>query len=403
MAKRSRPVQLSAGGLVHCTAEQIARKVGCSISTVSRVLNNSAPVSAQARSAVLDAVKQAGGIPRVLGRRAPTIRRGPAQSADPDQGDLVEILMAVRYNRSIINVSDGGDVVIDPVDQLPASRFFSSMGRFTNSYYRHIIDGAIAELKRCNRRAVLQVTDTLSSPALISEVNLPSNCGLLILGDYFDELEAFLRQVTCPLISLITWNHQGWPDYVGIDNHLGIRLAFEHVYSLGHRKIGYIAGGNVGVFRERLAAYQLCLAQAGLSFEPKWVVGERTDIPSMEEGAQRVLSQEDRPTAMLGCYDGAAVAVKRAADRLQLRIPHDVSVVGFDDDELGQLFSPPLTTIHVPMEQMGRLAVQTLWTRSMMRPQDRQEACSIRVMPKLVVRESTAAAPAVIRLAAGHR
>ncbi len=390
---------------MHCTAEQIARKVGCSISTVSRVLNNSAPVSAQARSAVLDAVKQAGGVPRVLGRRAATIRRAAAQAADPQQGDLVEILMAMRVNRQVISAAaDGHDVVINPQEQLTPNRFFSSVGRYANSYYRHIIDGAIAELKRCNRRAVLQVTDTLSAPSLVAEVNRPTNCGLLILGDYFDELEGFLRKVTCPIVSLITWNHRGWPDYIGIDNQLGIRLAFDHVHSLGHRKIGYVAGGSgVGVFRERFAAYQLCLAQAGLPFEPKWVVAEHSDILSMQQGSEAVLRQADRPTAMLGCYDGAAVAVRRAAERLQLRVPQDLSVVGFDDDEIGQLFSPPLTTIRVPMEQMGRLAVQTLWTRSMMRPQDLQEGCSIRVMPKLIVRESTAAVPAVIRPAVGQK
>ena len=391
-----------------CTAEQIARKVGCSIATVSRVLNNSAPVSAHARSAVLDAVREAGGVPRVLGRRTARSRSSvmpvelASKNANPfhsesmhPAADLVEILMLVRYNRPTITVGDRGDIAIDHAHQIHATSFFSPGGRYSNSYYRHIVDGAISELKRVGMRAVLQVTDTLTSPSLVEEVNRPTNGGLVVLGDYFDELPSFFQKIKCPVVSLVTWRHHGWPDYVGIDNQLGIRQAFEHVYELGHRKIGYLSGSvnSTGVFAERLSAFQMCLADVGLLTDSQaWIARGHSDIDSLESAATKLLTLEDRPTAILCCYDGAAIAVKRAADKLQLRIPHDLSVVGFDDEEIGQLFSPPLTTVHVPSSQMGRLAIQALQIRRALGRQN-TEACSTRVMPSLVKRQSTAPMP----------
>ena len=98
--------------------------------------------------------------------------------------------------------------------------------------------------------------------------------------------------------------------------------------------------------------------------------------------------------------DGAAVAVKRAADRLGLSIPRDLSVVGFDDEEIAQLFSPALTTVRVPTQLMGRQAVQLMMLRQR-RAIERGEGCGLRVTPSLIVRESTSVPPVLTRHAQG--
>src|SRR5690606_18264238 len=103
-----------------------------------------------------------------------------------------------------------------------------------------------------------------------------------------------------------------------------------------------------------------------------------------------VLQQPDRPTAMMCCYDGAAVAVCRAADQLGLAVPQDLSVCGFDDEDIAELVSPPLTTVRVPTHEMGRRAVQLLMMRRDAYGAQQEDGCTVRVTPQLIVRASTA-------------
>lgn len=375
---------------MRCTAEDIAKQVGYSIATVSRVLNNSAAVSAEARSAVLDAIKKSGAVPRVLGRRSRRRKMSPAEKKQTS--GLVEILVVRRFPMELVEAGEGGAFTIGPIGSLTVDRLFSPANRFANSYYRHIVDGAVDELKRFGHRAVLQATDSLSGASLLNEVNDATNNGLLLLGDYGDDVKPFLAKCRCPVVSLITWEHAGWPDYVGIDNLQGIGMAFDHLRSLGHTKIGYVAGSlQSGVMRQRHTAYRFKLAEAGLPQRPQFVHEGSNHIGTIQAGVEQMLTLPDRPTAILCCYDGATLGVQAAARKLGLSIPHDLSVVGFDDEDIGQLFTPPLTTVRVPTHEMGRRAVQLLMMRSQYYAGDRSEGCSVRVMPSLVVRESTAA------------
>ena len=366
------------------TAEQIAKKVGLSNATVSRVLNNSHPVSPETRETVMAAVRKSGGVPRLLGRRPRKVVVKPIQT----QNGYVEILMVNRY--PITRIEPGVD---SEGEKLTADKFFDPAARLATSYSRHIIDGIIDELKRFGIRAMVQVTSSLSSRELVNEINSDANQGLIMLGLYGEDVNDFIVKCHCPIVTFMTWNHDGWPDYVGIDNLTGIRLAFEHLYGLGHRKIGYIAGELEcsNVFRERLAAYKTRMADVGLPYRAEWVSEGSCALHVMQAHVEKILSLPDRPTAIMCCFDGAAVAVKRAADKLGMQIPRELSVVGYDDEDIAELFSPPLTTIRVPTLQMGRQAVLLLMMRRQMNATKPEEGCSIRVSPKLIVRESTAA------------
>ena len=368
------------------TGEAIAKQAGCSVSTVSRVLNNSASVSLKTRQAVLEAMRASGSVPKVLGRRA----KRQQQAASVPASGMVEILM-VRRSAMEALVVENGKLLVGPIGSLTLDRFFSPEGRYANSYFRHIVDGAIDELNRFKHRGVLNVTPALDHPQLLDNVNAPSNRGLLLLGDYGDDVQAFVEQCRCPVVTLMTWDHAGAPDYVGIDNVRGISLAFDHLYQLGHRKIGYVAGSNQSaVFRERLLAYRMKLAGCDLPYRADWVVDGTSYIGTIEAGVQAILHQEDRPTAFLCCYDGAAVAVKHAGERVGLKVPKDLSVVGFDDEDIVELFDPPLTTVHVPTHEMGRRAVQLLMMRQQAYGGATADGCHVRVTPTLKVRESTA-------------
>ena len=356
------------------TAEQIAKKVGVSNATVSRVLNNTQYVSPEAREAVLAAIRESGEPPRLLGRR----NKSKIQQA---QAGFVEILSAERF----APIEAGPHQAISPegLNVSAAPR----LGRLS-SFSRHIIEGVIEELRPFGIRAAIQTTRRLDDPAIISEANEAENRGVFLLGIYDKDVHDFVDRCRVPVVSFMTWEHNGWPDYVGIDNLTGIRLAFNHLRELGHTKIGYVSGALEfsQVFHQRLAAYRMMLIDAGLPVREDWITRDDCSMDVIQTQVEAMLKPKDRPTAIICSFDGAALGIRRAADKLRMHIPDDLSVIGFDDEDVAQLFSPPLTTVHVPFQLMGRNAVQLMMMRQQ-RPIKKGEGVSIRVTPTLTIRE----------------
>lgn len=153
-----------------------------------------------------------------------------------------------------------------------------------------------------------------------------------------------------------------------VDNRAGSLEAMRHLLRLGHRRIAYIGGdpqgqgdaGDRSVEIERLAAYHDQLAEAGIAFDPEIVkLGPYYDAAGTGQHgcrhATEVLACADRPTAIFATCDILAAGVLQALYHARLRVPDDISVVGFDDTLAGNL-SPPLTTVAQPMEEMGRQA-----------------------------------------------
>ncbi|MEU6424459.1 LacI family DNA-binding transcriptional regulator [Microbispora sp. NPDC046973] len=147
--------------------------------------------------------------------------------------------------------------------------------------------------------------------------------------------------------------------FVGATNWAGGRSATRHLIELGHRRIAMIAGPDrVLCCRARLDGYRSALEAAGLSVDPGLVV--RADL-TKEDGrtaAIGLLSRAERPTAIFACNDLQALGVYQAARELGVRIPVDLSVVGFDDLPITALVDPPLTTVHQPLIEMAAAATE---------------------------------------------
>lgn len=376
------------------TTTEIAKVVGCSIATVSRVLNNSGPVSSEVRSAVLDAVRESGSMPRLLGRRPPKVEtRVAGRSPQRDRSGFVQVVLVRRDAAELLK---GRDETEHSAPAQSAADLSRRAPQHVGSFHQHLINGVVSELEQFGDRPVMRLTADLQSPLLLEEVADPSNRGLILIGDYIpDETEKFIARAHCPVTTLCGWLGSSMPDYVGIDNALGTRQAMQHLLSLGHTKIAYLSGDLSRLaFAERHDAYRLELAAAGIAYRPEYTVTGATP-----DGAHHLLSLSDRPTAILTQYDASAAAVVRAARDLGLSVPNDLSVVGFDDDDIAAVVTPSLTTVRVPLDDMGRIAVQMLMMRRNLRQSSPVSssvsalAYSVRVRPKLVIRESTAAPP----------
>ncbi|WP_250008098.1 LacI family DNA-binding transcriptional regulator [Actinoplanes sp. M2I2] len=174
---------------------------------------------------------------------------------------------------------------------------------------------------------------------------------------------------------------------IGATNWSGGRSATEHLISLGHQRIGLIEGPrSLLCSRARLDGYRAALESAGMRVDRRLI--EPGDF-SHEGGfaaAQRLLERDDPPTAIFASSDQMALGVYEAARLKGIRVPDELSVVGFDDLPEARWSSPPLTTVRQPLADMGGLAARTVLRLSRGEP---IETPRVELATELVVREST--------------
>jgi LacI family transcriptional regulator, galactose operon repressor len=184
------------------------------------------------------------------------------------------------------------------------------------------------------------------------------------------------------------------------ENFAGAVAAVEHLISLGHRRIGFLAGRRDLVSaRRREEGYEAALEAAGIPYDPDIVdVGSFTAAAATAP-ARRLLQLDDRPTAIFAANDLSAGEVIRTAHELGLSVPDDVSVVGFDNIPESALTDPPLTTIDQSIQAMGQAAVETL-IDLIERPERQGERPAHRTLPTHLIVRKSAAAPT---LAGGRR
>jgi DNA-binding LacI/PurR family transcriptional regulator len=140
-----------------------------------------------------------------------------------------------------------------------------------------------------------------------------------------------------------------------------VRDEVAHLLSLGHRRIGYVNGPVAhGNSAERLAGYRAALKAAKVAYDRRLVTSAPFTIEGGYEAAARLLSLDDSPTALALANDYMALGAVQAVRARGLSVPRDVSVAGFDDFVVASLVDPPLTTVRVPMRQMGARAMQLL-------------------------------------------
>jgi DNA-binding LacI/PurR family transcriptional regulator len=177
-----------------------------------------------------------------------------------------------------------------------------------------------------------------------------------------------------------------------LDHRFAAELALAHLYSLGHRRIAFIRGQPFSSDSdERWKNLMRVANEIGLPIEPQLTVQLDKDVSSPELGypaMQRLLATRERFTALVSFNDMAAIGAMRALEDFGLRVPDDVSVIGFDDIKVAAFSRPRLTTIRQPMSNIGRIAAQCVLNQLKGLEPFRKQ---ITVEPELVVRESTRA------------
>ncbi|HEU4326144.1 MAG TPA: LacI family DNA-binding transcriptional regulator [Roseiflexaceae bacterium] len=302
---------------------EIAERAGVSVSTVSRVLNNAPGISEPIQQKVLAAAAELGY------QRAEAKRPGRMQN--------ISLLTSLRLAPGL-----------DPFHADVLSGVEQACGR-EGLHLSYATFGGGAP-------SVEQALDRLRQNGVD---------GLLLLSvDEPDAIEQ-IQALNLPLVMINIDRRELPVDTVLPDNRLGALLAVRHLLAQGHRRILHIASSQRRTIRRRTEAYQAALAEAGIPFDPGLVLDVSLNPESTYEAMQRRLAAGAPDfTAAFCANDLAAMGLMRAAQEAGLRIPQDLSVVGFDDIATAAFLSPPLTTVRIEAAELATLAVRRLLDRA---------------------------------------
>ncbi|WP_119674849.1 LacI family DNA-binding transcriptional regulator [Deinococcus sp. RM] len=303
------------------TIRDIAREAGVSISTVSRALNGQVPVAPDKRQRVLDATRRLGYEPNAA---AQGLVRGRTMTV----GVLTQDIASPFYSE----VSRGIDAGLAGSGYQPI---------FVNGHWE--IQDEAAAITALTRRQVDAV---------------------IVLGGRLDARQLRDLHARVPLV-VVGRQVPGLDDAcLSVDNVQGAFLATTHLLQLGHRRIAHVAGiPSQRDAVDRLEGYRLALAEAGVPFDPALVFEGNFNEASGIQAVEHWLGRAAHFSAVFAANDQMAYGVGLGLYRRGMRVPEDVSLVGFDDLPASQFTLPPLTTVHHPAREMGELAARHLLAR----------------------------------------
>ena len=375
MSRDSKDAQATA------TIETIAGMVGCSVATVSRVINNIEPVSKPMRMAIMQAMRETNYTPRkrIAAR---------AETHDETSPALVDVLLHWRGELEHYSFA-GGRISVDYVDNCSDMSSLPGTERIANPFFRAIIDGICAELPLWGLRPVLQATTDLFAPHIRRSLQEPSLKGIIVAGYPPERIDEFLSTLNRPAV-LADIPARGGAPLITTDSRRGIELSFAHLHELGHRNIGFLwSDPNNPVYLERLESFRFCMSRAGLTVREDWIYRGSNQVAAAAVWARALLERGDYPTAFMSACDIPALGVLRAATELSIPVPQRLSILGFDDIDACSVVTPALSSIRVPAVEIGREAARQLVLQIRA---ERPAAGGRRVIlePELVVRSSTA-------------
>lgn len=175
-------------------------------------------------------------------------------------------------------------------------------------------------------------------------------------------------------------------DSVTVDDYLGGFIATEHLISLGHTRIGVIAEGDSISSSERIRGYKFALQKAGIDCDEKLILVCGSKMEDAERAAGDLFNLEERPSAIFGSNDLMAFGIMRAARKRQIVIPDKLSVIGFDNTAMCSFVTPELSSIAMPVSELGKKAMDLIIHKVEHNDDIKQR---IRLIPELVVRDST--------------
>lgn len=328
------------------TIRDVAARAGVSKSLVSLVMRDSPRVSEKSRTAVKQAAKELGYRPNAMARS-----------------------LVSRHSRTLgIVASNAHDV-----------------------FYASVLDGVAAYSRQMNYVPLIVHGDhepSLEAQVVNTFLELQVDA-LLLMGSSLPapDIEDIAREVPVVIVGRLLKSDR--VDVVVNDDTAGAALATNHLIQLGHRRIAHFTGGNGNGAAEREASFRTVMEEHG--FEPIVIPAAYLQEPGAAAARTLMERPGELPTAVFAANDLNAIGAGDVFRKAGLRIPQDLSLVGYDNTPLARLYGIELTTIDQPAEEMGRIAAQRMCSRLTEPIEDAQLTI---IPPSLVERSSTGPPPA---------
>lgn len=331
---------------------EVARRAGVSVTTASRVINNSShPVSEAARARVLRAMEELNYRPSALARAMITKRTQiigviVGDSSDPYFSAIIRGIEDVARSRGYL-------VIVCNSERDPEVEY-----NYLSLMRDYHVDGLIF------------AGGSLQAEAALARVM------------------AALEELAAAGVAIVALNPHLFPaPQVSIDNVAAAREMTEYLLGLGHRRIAYIDGpADITTSALRLRGYREALEAAGIAPDPALVWPGDYTLESGLAAAQRFRASAPRPTVIFASNDQMAIGVIAGLREAGIAVPDDVSVAGLDDIPTARYIAPPLTTIEVPLYQLGEHGMQTVLCIL----SGQKVATPFYLPHKLIIRQSTA-------------
>lgn len=328
------------------TIRDVAREAGVSVNTVSRALAGKPDVSPQTRAKVLEVAKRLGYRPNKLARglrsnKTFTLGVIVTDIANPFFAELVKgVEETARKNGYSILLEDTSE---DPKKEEKAIQVMIG----------ERVDGLLITPVQSSRKAVEEV--------------LESGFPIVLMGRYFSDLEA---------------------PYVVTDDVRGAIIAVEHLIDLGHREIAHVAGPlHISSAMDRLCGYLQALEKHGIAVREDYILKGAVTLEDGYRAGKELLRLRPLPSAVFAYSDFVAIGIMQAILEEGLRIPTDVSLVGYDDILFSAYTKVPLTTVRIPKRTLGSEAVKMLLKKLAGKATAASQTKRLGV--ELVVRDST--------------
>lgn len=302
------------------TLEDVAERAGVSTATVSRCLNEPHKVSQKTREKVMASVRALHYAPNFGARAIAANRTGTFGAVIPTMENAIFARGIEAFQQVLV--------------QHNATMLVASSGY-----------------------------DTRREAELVRTLVARGADGLLLIGAERDpEIHAFLKSRNIPFV--VAWAVAKDPEisFAGFDNREASAAMVRKAIELGHRNLGFISAISRGNDRamERIAGARKAMHDMGLDEADLRVFEVPYDIEAGGEAFRKLVRPDHRPDIVFCGNDVLAVGAIQAAREMGLKVPADISITGFDDIEIARIIDPPLTTVHVPHAEMGRIAAESL-------------------------------------------
>jgi DNA-binding LacI/PurR family transcriptional regulator len=312
------------------TIREVAQAAAVGIGTISRVLNSSSQVSRETRERVLEAIRRLEFRPNAQARRI--LKR---------RAEMVCFLLS---NRDFLHPFH--------------ARILQGVETYASSLKQHVLFAALHYSPRTP-------PDRIDLPPVLQEHGLID--GLILAGTIYPNLLRKIESIHMPFVAfsnnVVGMGDEQQFDQVGFDDSIGTLQATRYLIGKGHHQIVFAGDISYPWFHRRFEGYRQGMRENKLKPVLITVRNPQSFVDFGQKSVGRILSRKPRPTAVVAGNDEIAYGLWRLLQRHAMKVPDDISLVGFDDREEAALMDPPLSTVRVHKEEIGQTCMKMLLER----------------------------------------